>query len=182
GDLAVVDGRGFAGFALAPPRKPIVAAVEGYAFGGGFELALACDLIVASRDAQFALPEVRRGLLAAGGGLIRLPNRIPYHVAMELSLTGAPIDGARAAALGLVNRLAEPGGALDAALALAGEVAANGPQAVQATKEVLASAAQLPELTAWQRQEPINDRVAASEEAAEGARAFVEKREPAWRA
>ncbi|HTE61422.1 MAG TPA: crotonase/enoyl-CoA hydratase family protein [Solirubrobacteraceae bacterium] len=181
GELAVVEGRGLAGFGLAPPRKPLIAGVEGYAVGGGFEVALACDLIVAARDATFGIPEVKRGLLASGGALIRLPKRMPYHLAMELALTGAPIGAERAAALGVVSRVTEPGEALAAALTLAGEIAANGPLAVEGTKEVLSLAAQLQEEDAWRRQGPINERVAGSDEAAEGARAFVEKREPAWR-
>src|SRR5690349_11437444 len=132
GERPVVDGRGLAGFAQRPPRKPLIAAVEGYALAGGFEVVLACDLVVAARDASFGLPEVKRSLLAAGGGLIRLPRRIPHHVAMELALTGEPIGAERAAALGLVNRLTEPGGTVAAALELAEAIAANGPVAVVA--------------------------------------------------
>lgn len=181
GQLPVVEGRGLAGFAERPPTKPLIAAVEGYALAGGFEVALACDLIVAARDAIFGLPEVRRGLLAAGGALIRLPRRIPFNAAMDLALTGAPIDGERAAALGIVNRLAEPGGALAAALELAEQIAANGPLAVAAAKQVIAFANEHGESESWERQRPINERIAASEDAREGARAFVEKREPVWR-
>ena len=113
GERPYVEGRGFAGIAQRPPRKPLIAAVEGFAVAGGFEIALACDLIVAARGAQLGIPEVKRGLVAAAGALIRLPKRIPYHLAMELALTGDPIDAERAHELGIVNRLAEPGGAVD---------------------------------------------------------------------
>jgi enoyl-CoA hydratase len=181
GEIPVVEGRGLAGFAERPPRKPLIAAVEGYALAGGFEVALACDLIVAARDAVFGLPEVKRSLLAAGGGLVRLSRRIPYNVAMELGLTGASIGAERAAQLGIVNRLAEPGGALDAALELAREIAANGPVAVAAAKEVLGFAAEGSEADAWERQRPVNAMIAASEDAQEGALSFVEKRAPVWR-
>jgi enoyl-CoA hydratase len=181
GEIPVVEGRGLAGFAEAPPRKPLIAAVEGYALAGGFEVALACDLIVASRTASFGLPEVRRSLLASGGGLIRLPHRIPPNVAMELALTGAAIDGRRAAELGIVNRVVEPGAALEAALELAGEIAANAPLGVAAAKRVLAFASEVPESEAWRLQRTINDEIAGSEDAKEGAAAFVEKREPVWK-
>src|SRR5215212_5980509 len=115
GERPHVEGRGFAGIVQGPPRKPLIAAVEGYAVAGGFEVALACDLIVAARDARFGIPEVKRSLVAAAGGLLRLPRRIPYHLAMELALTGEPISAERAAEMGIVNRLSDPGGALDAA-------------------------------------------------------------------
>jgi enoyl-CoA hydratase len=181
GERPVVEGRGLAGFAQRPPRKPLIAAIEGYALAGGFEVVLACDLIVAARDAVFGLPEVKRSLLAAGGGLIRLPRRIPYHAAMELALTGDPIGAERAAELGIVNRLTEPGGALDGALELAGTIAANGPVAVAAAKEVLGFAAEIGEQEAWERQTPINEAIGRSEDAREGALAFVEKRAPVWK-
>jgi enoyl-CoA hydratase len=181
GERPVVEGRGLAGFAQRPPRKPLIAAVEGYALAGGFEVVLACDLIVAARDAVFGLPEVKRSLLAAGGGLIRLPRRIPYHAAVELGLTGDPMLAERAAQLGIVNRLTEPGGAVDGALALAQTIAANGPVAVAAAKEVLAFAAEHGEQESWELQVPINERIASSEDAKEGALAFVEKRAPVWK-
>jgi enoyl-CoA hydratase len=180
GEIPVVEGRGLAGFAERPPRKPLIAAVEGYALAGGFEVALACDLIVASREAVFGLPEVKRSLLAAGGGLIRLPSRMPFNVAMEISLTGAPLTAERAERFGIVNRIAEPGQALRAALELAREIAENGPVAVAAAKEVLTIAATAPEAEAWERQRPINAMIAESEDAKEGALAFVEKRPPVW--
>jgi enoyl-CoA hydratase len=177
GERPHVDGRGFAGIVQGPPRKPLIAAVEGWALAGGFEVALACDLIVAARDARFGIPEVRRGLVAAGGALIRLPRRIPYHVAMELALTGDPISAERAADLGLVSRLAEPGGALVEARALAATIAANGPLAVDATKRILVA----DEAGAWERQAEIVGPVFASDDAREGSVAFAEKRPPVWR-
>jgi enoyl-CoA hydratase len=177
GERPHVEGRGFAGIVQGPPRKPLIAAVEGWAVAGGFEIALACDLIVAGRDARFGIPEVKRSLVAAGGALIRLPRRIPYHVAMELALTGDPISAERAFALGLVSRLAEPGEALGAARELAATIAANGPLAIDATKRILTA----DEGDAWERQAEIADPVFASEDAREGARAFAEKRPPVWR-
>ena len=131
GERPYVEGRGSGGIVQGPPRKPLVAAVEGYAVALGFEIVLACDLVAAARDTRFGLPEVKRSLVAVAGGLIRLPRRIPYHVAMELALTGEFVDAERAHALGVVNRLAEPGGAVEAALELAGAVARNGPLAVE---------------------------------------------------
>ena len=177
GERSHVEGRGFAGIVQGPPRKPLIAAVEGWALAGGFEVALACDLIVAARDARFGIPEVKRGLVAAGGALIRLPRRIPYHLAMELALTGDPISAERAADLGIVSRLTEPGEALPAALQLARTIAANGPLAVDATKRLLVA----DEGDAWERQAEIVAPVFASEDAREGSVAFAEKRPPVWR-
>src|SRR5215468_2611200 len=134
GENVSIEGKGFAGFTQAPPRKPLIAAVEGYALAGGCEIALACDLVVAANDAKFGIPEVKRGLVAAAGGLLRLPRRIPYQIAMELALTGAFLDAPRAHGYGLVNRLTEHGAALVAARELAAAIAANGPLAVRATK------------------------------------------------
>jgi enoyl-CoA hydratase len=173
GERPHVEGRGFAGIVQGPPRKPMIAAVEGWALAGGFEVALACDLIVAARDARFGIPEVKRGLVAAGGALIRLPRR----VAMELALTGEPIGAERAYEAGIVCRLAEPGAALEEALALARTIAANGPLAVDATKRILTA----DEAGQWERQAEIVAPVFASEDASEGARAFAEKRAPVWR-
>jgi enoyl-CoA hydratase len=182
GERPWVGDRGFAGIAQRASRKPLVAAVEGYALAGGFEVALACDLIVAARDARFGIPEVKRGLVAAAGGLIRLPKRIPYHLAMELALTGDPVTAERAAQLGIVNRLAEPGGALDDARELAAVVVRNAPLALQASKAVLQRAQEWTEEEAWAKQGEIAGPVFGSEDAQEGARAFAEKREPVWRA
>jgi enoyl-CoA hydratase len=177
GERPHVEGRGFAGIVQGPPRKPLIAAVEGWAVAGGFEIALACDLIVAARDARFGIPEVKRGLVAAGGALIRLPRRIPYHIAMDLALTGDPIPAERAYELGLVARLAEPGGAVVAARKLAATIAANGPLAIDATKGILAA----DEAGLWEHQAELADPVFGSEDAREGAVAFAEKRPPVWR-
>ena len=175
GERPYVAGRGFAGIVQGPPRKPIIAAIEGWALAGGFEIALACDLIVAARDARFGIPEVKRGLVAAGGALIRLPRRIPYHVAMELALTGDPIGAERAYELGIASRLTEPGEALAAARELAATIAANGPLAIDATKRILVADED------WERAGAISGPVSESEDAREGARAFAEKRAPVWR-
>ena len=176
-----LPGRGFCGLTMRPPAKPLIAAVEGYALAGGFELALACDLIVAARDAQFGLPEVKRGLAASAGGLLRLPKRLPYHVAMECILTGDMFGAERFAQLGLVNRLTEPGGALDAALALAQTIAANGRLAVAASKQVASQSGEWPLAEMFDRQAVITAPVFSSQDAREGAAAFAEKRPPVWK-
>src|SRR5918997_1220878 len=132
--------RGFAGITRKAARKPLIAAIEGFAVAGGLEVALACDLLVAARGAKLGIPEVKRSLVAAGGALLRLPQRVPYHVAMELALTGDPIRADRAAELGIVNRVVEPGETVDAALKLAETIAANGPLALEATKRILVEA------------------------------------------
>jgi enoyl-CoA hydratase len=180
GERPSVPGRGFAGIVERPPDKPMIAAVEGYAVAGGFEIALACDMIVAARDATFGLPEVRRGLVAAGGGLLRLPARVPYQLAVEWALTGAFVPAERAAEVGLVNRLAEPGQALTDALTLGRAIAANGPLAIRATKRILAESRSWPPEEAFARQREISEPVRASADATEGARAFKEKRQPRW--
>ncbi|MDR0259911.1 MAG: crotonase/enoyl-CoA hydratase family protein [Comamonas sp.] len=176
-----LPGRGFCGLTMRPPAKPLIAAVEGYALAGGFEVALACDLIVAARDAKFGLPEVKRGLAASAGGLLRLPKRLPYHVAMECILTGDMFGAERFAELGLVNRLTEPGGALDAALALAQAIAANGPLAVAASKQVASQSGEWPLAEMFDRQAEITAPVFSSQDAREGAAAFAEKRAPVWK-
>ena len=176
-----VPGRGFCGVTMRPPRKPLIAAVEGYALAGGFEVVLACDLIVAARNAQFGLPEVKRGLAATAGGLMRLPKRLPYHVAMECILTGDMLGAERAAQLGLVNRLADVGGALDAALQLAAAVAANGPLSLIASKQVANESAEWRRDEMWERQAVITTPVFESQDAREGAAAFAEKRKPVWK-
>ncbi len=180
GERPSIPGRGFAGLVERPPEKPLIAAVEGHAIAGGFEVALSCDLIVASSDATFGLPEVRRGLVAAGGGLLRLPARVPAAVAAEWALTGVLVPASRAAEVGLVNRLTEPGHALDAALELAAAIAANGPLAVRATKRILSESPGWPAGEAFDRQRDISEPVRASEDAREGALAFKEKRPPRW--
>jgi enoyl-CoA hydratase len=180
GELPVAGDRGFAGITRRAARKPLLAAVEGAALGGGLEIVLACDLVVASATASFGLPEVRRALIAGAGALIRLPRRLPYHVAMELALTGEPLPAERAAALGLVNRLVAPGRALEAALELAALVVRGGPLACEASKRILAGAVDAGEAEAWRQQDQLLAEVAASHDAREGARAFAEKRAPVW--
>ncbi|MEU6037917.1 crotonase/enoyl-CoA hydratase family protein [Actinomadura sp. NPDC047616] len=180
GERPVVEGRGLAGLVRRPPRTPLIAAVEGYALAGGFEIALACDLIVASRAATFGLPEVRRGLTAAAGGLLRLQRRVPYHLAMELALTGRMWPATDAAEVRLVGRLTDPGRALAGALELAEEVAANAPLALAASKRVLVESADWTLDEQFDRQEEIVGPVRESADAKEGARAFVEKRAPRW--
>ena len=180
GELVALPGRGLAGFIQRPPRKPMIAAVEGWAVAGGFEIALACDLIVAARDARFGLPEVRRGLVAAAGGLLRLPRRIPPAIAKQLALTGEPLSAADASRLGLANELTEPGQALDGALDLARRITANGPLAVRITKQILDQALDWTVAEGFSRQEPMVAQILASADAREGAAAFAEKRPPAW--
>ena len=180
GESPYVEGRGFAGITQRSSRKPLIAAIEGFAVAGGFEVALSCDLIVASKGARLGIPEVKRSLVAAAGALFRLPRRIPYHLAMELALTGDPIDAERGHQLGLVNRLAEPGGALDAALELAGDIVKNGPLALIASKEIVQGSRDWTEEESWEKQGPIAGPVMGSEDAREGAIAFSEKREPVW--
>jgi len=179
GEVPIVEGRGM-GFTERPPDKPLIAAVEGYALAGGTELALATDLIVASKDSAFGIPEVKRGLVAGGGGLLRLPERIPYAIAMELALTGDSLPATRAHELGLVNVLAEPGTALDAAIALAEKIAANGPLAVAATKRIIVESRGWSRDTMFADQNKILMPVFASNDAKEGAIAFAEKRPPRW--
>jgi len=176
-----VPGRGFGGVTMQPPKKPLIAAVEGYALAGGFEMVLACDLIVASREAKFGLPEVKRGLVASAGGLLRLPKRLPYHAAMECILTGEMFDAERAAQWGLINRLTEAGGALDAAIMLAQTVAANGPLALVASKQIACESDDWTQADMWQRQAAIATPVFESQDAREGASAFAEKRKPVWK-
>jgi enoyl-CoA hydratase len=180
GERPVVEGRGFAGIVKRPPSKPLIAAVEGYALAGGFEIVLSCDLVVASTAAKFGLPEVKRGLTAAAGGLLRLQHRIPYHLAMELVLTGRMWPATEAADVHLVNRLAEPGQALETALELATEVAANAPLALAASKRVLVESADWPLAEKFDRQEQYVNPIRESADAKEGAAAFVEKRDPVW--
>jgi enoyl-CoA hydratase len=180
GERPMVGDRGFAGIVQRAARKPLIAAIEGFAMAGGLEVALSCDLIVASRGARIGIPEVKRSLVAAAGALRRLPQRLPYGVAMEMALTGDPITAERAYELGLVNRLTEEGGAVEAALELAAAIAKNGPLALEATKAILQQQFDWTESEFWQRQEELGEPVARSEDAREGATAFAEKREPTW--
>jgi enoyl-CoA hydratase len=173
--------RGFAGIAQRSARKPLIAAIEGFAVAGGMEVALACDLIVAAKGAKLGIPEAKRSLVAAGGALLRLPRRMPYHVVMELALTGETMPAECFHAFGVVNRLAEPGDAVEAALELAGTLAKNGPLALIASKQILQEQFDWPSEEMWERQAAISGPVFASEDAKEGASAFKEKREPVWR-
>jgi enoyl-CoA hydratase len=181
GENPLAGGRGFGGIVERPPAKPVIAAVEGYALAGGFEIALACDLIVASEEATFGLPEVTRGLVAAAGGLLRLPRRIPYHLAMEIALTGGRVPAARLQHAGLITRLVPAGQALDQARQLAFLIAENAPLALEATKRVVVESADWPSADAFARQNEITAPVFSSADAMEGAAAFAEKRAPVWR-
>jgi enoyl-CoA hydratase len=182
GEFPGVAVRGFAGITQKASDKPLIAAVEGPALAGGFEIAVACDMIVAGRSATFGVPEVRRGLVALAGGLRQLARRVPRGIAKELALTGAPIDAERAAQLGLVNQLVDDGGALDAALALAQRIAANAPLALRATKRILDEQDAWDGDDFWARQGEIAGPVIISADAREGAVAFAEKRDPVWQA
>jgi enoyl-CoA hydratase len=173
--------RGFAGIAQRSASKPLIAAIEGFAVAGGMEIALACDLIVAAKGAKMGIPEAKRSLVAAGGALLRLPRRMPYHVVMELALTGDPFPAERFHELGLVNRLSEPGGAVQAALELAARLAANGPLALSASKRILQEQFDWSSSEMWAKQGEIAGPVMASEDAKEGAGAFKEKRDPVWK-
>src|SRR5262245_8495660 len=181
GERPWVADRGFAGITRRAADKPLVAAIEGFAVAGGLEIALSCDLIVASSDARLGIAEVKRGLVAAGGALLRLPRRIPYHLTMEMALTGDFIDGARAYELGLVNRAVEPGSALEVALELAETVAANAPLALAASKRIVSQAQSIDEPDAWELNDEISGPVFVSEDAREGATAFAERRAPEWK-
>jgi enoyl-CoA hydratase len=178
GEPRAVPGRGFAGLTEATPEKPLIAAVEGYALAGGFEMVLACDVVVAADDAVFGLPEVTRGLIAGSGGLLRLPQRIPASLAMEHALTGDPIPAEAAHRWGLVNRLAAPGEAMAQACRLAARIGENAPLALRATKRLATGD---PSAVQWRDQHELLEAIVASEDAREGSRAFVEKRRPEWR-
>jgi len=172
---------GFGGVVTRERTKPLIAAVDGPAFAGGCEIVLACDLVVASTKAAFGLPEVKRSLVAAAGGLFRLPRAIPRNVAMELALTGDPIPAERAYALGLVNELVEPGEALEAAIGLAGRICANAPVAVRESRNIVLAAQTSDDETLWKQTTEAFVRVAQTEDFGEGPRAFIEKRPPQWK-
>jgi enoyl-CoA hydratase len=172
--------RGFAGIAQRASSKPLIAAIEGFAVAGGMEIALACDLIVAAKGAKLGIPEASRSLVAAGGALLRLPRRMPYHVVMELALTGDPMPADRFYEFGVVNRLAEPGSAVDVALELAERLAKNAPLALVASKRILQEQFDWDSSEMWEKQGAISGPVFASEDAKEGATAFKEKRPPVW--
>jgi enoyl-CoA hydratase len=181
GESAWFGDRGFAGITQRAARKPLIAAIEGFALAGGMEIALSCDLIVAARDARMGIPEAKRSLVAAGGALLRMPRRMPYHVVMELALTGDPLPAERFHEFGLVNRVVEPGAAVEAALVLAAELAKNGPLALVATKQILQQQFDWSSDEMWEKQGEISGPVFASEDAREGSAAFKEKREPVWK-
>ena len=180
GESPSIEGRGFGGIVQKPPEKPLIAAVEGYALAGGLELMIACDLVVASTGAKFGIPEVKRGLVAAAGGVMMLPDQIPERIAMELALTGDFIDAARAYELGLINRITD-GEALAAAKELATSIVANGPLAVRVSKQVIKQSRGWPMDERYTRQTQLIAPVFVSEDAREGAAAFAEKRAPNWK-
>ena len=180
GEVPAIEGRGLCGITQTPPRKPLIGAVEGWALAGGFELLLACDLVVASETARFGVPEVKRGLVAAGGAAFLLSRRIPQALALEYLLTGDPIPATRAAEIGLVNRTTPEGGALDGALELAAAIASNGPLAVAVTKQLARSTFDFTVEEGWAENSALTLPVFTSQDAAEGAAAFAEKRPPVW--
>ncbi len=180
GERPWVEGRGFGGIVERSSDKPLIAAIEGFAVAGGLEVALACDLIVAAEGAKLGIPEVKRSLVAAGGGLLRLPRMLPRNIANELALTGDPITAERGYELGLVNRVSAQGEALDAALELAARIAANGPLALAGSKRILRESVDWSQSEAFERQAPIWQPIFASADAREGATAFAEKRPPVW--
>lgn len=162
-------------------KKPLIGAIEGFAIAGGLELALTCDLLVAAKEAKLGIREVKVGLFAAGGGVFRLPNRVGFAKAMEMALTGDNITAAEAHELGMVSRLTEVGGAVDAAVALAERIAQNAPLAVAASKQLVRAASQgHDEDELWEMQNPLMGTVFSSNDAKEGPKAFAEKRPPEW--
>jgi enoyl-CoA hydratase len=180
GGMPNIEGRGFAGIVERSCDKPLIAAVEGFALAGGLEIALSCDLVVAAEGARFGIPEVGVGLFAGAGALLRLPRRVPYGVAMEMALTADPITAEQAAAYGLVNRVVEPGTAVDAAVELAERIARNAPLGLAASKRILIEMQGRTEEEFWAFQNPILGEVFSSSDAVEGATAFAEKRPPNW--
>ena len=182
GEAADIIGAkgGFGGIAQREFAKPIIAAVNGSALAGGFEIMLSCDLVVAVEGATFGIPEVKRGLMAAAGGLVRLPKRVPRAIALELALTGEPIDARRALALGLINRVVPADQLLAAALALATTITENAPLAVRESKRVMKQAGDLPEAQGWAINNAAIPAVFGSADAMEGPIAFAEKRKPNW--
>jgi enoyl-CoA hydratase len=180
--IPTTEDRGFAGITARATDKPLITAVEGYALGGGFEIALACDIIVASRSARFGLPEVKLGLVAGAGGIMRLPQRLPYHVAMRLILTGDILDASEAERYGLLSVQCEDGTATATAASLAVRIAANGPLAIRASKRLVQAARVWPEEEMFDRQRQLVDPVLGSADAREGVDAFLKHRTPIWRA
>ncbi|QSR32189.1 enoyl-CoA hydratase [Nocardioides sp. S5] len=180
GERPFIEGRGFGGLVECPPDKPLIAAVEGWALGGGFELVLACDLVVASQTAKFGLPEVKRGLVARAGGIFRVAQALPRAIALEMLLTGEPIDAQKGHALGLVNHLVDEGKAVEKATVIATAIGANAPLAVRASKALSRAARTWTDDEAFERQPSLTDPVFASNDAREGASAFAERRAPRW--
>jgi enoyl-CoA hydratase len=180
GGLATKRG-GFAGITMRERSKPIIAAVDGPALAGGTEIVLSCDLVVASTNAKFGIPEVKRSLVAGAGGLFRLGRKIPINIAMELTLTGDPIDAERAHHFGLVNRLVEPGQALDEAIKLAEQICANAPIAVRESRKIVLEATNAPDDVGWKMSAEGMGRAMSSEDLQEGLTAFIEKRPPVWK-
>jgi enoyl-CoA hydratase len=181
GETPAFPGRGLCGITQTPPRKPMIAAAEGWALAGGFELVLACDLVVAGASAKFGVPEVKRSLVAGGGGALLLARRIPRAIALEMLLTGDPVDARRAAEIGLVNHVVDDGKAVDTAVELAGKIAANGPLALIATKEIANGGGDWSAAERWDEMARLMGPVFTSQDAQEGARAFAEKRAPVWK-
>jgi enoyl-CoA hydratase len=179
GDIMGANG-GFAGLTQRSFDKPIIAAVNGHALAGGCEIMLACDLVVAVEGATFGIPEVKRGLFAGAGALIRLPKRIPTALALELALTGEAVSATRAYEIGLINRVVPADRLMDEALALADLIADNAPLAVRASKRVMKVAGELPDAEGWEVNNAAFSEVFGSKDAMEGATAFAEKRKPDW--
>ncbi len=180
GGMPNLPGRGFAGIVERASRKPLIAAVEGFALAGGLEIALSCDLLVAAKGARLGVPEVGVGLFAGAGALLRLPRQLPYSLAMEMALTADPITADRAYELGMVNRLVEPGEAVNAALELAERISRNAPLGLAASKEIIRECWGRTEAEFWEFQNTILSSVFSSSDAIEGATAFAEKRSPNW--
>jgi enoyl-CoA hydratase len=181
GERPSFPGRGLCGITQTPPRKPLIGAAEGWALAGGFELLLACDLVVAGASARFGVPEVKRSLVAGAGGALLLTQRIPRAIALEMLLTGDPVDATRAAAVGLVNRVVDDGQAAETAVELALRIAANGPLALMATKQIATHGGDWAGAEKWDQANALMTPVFASQDAQEGARAFAEKRSPVWK-
>jgi enoyl-CoA hydratase len=180
-DIMAASG-GFGGLTRRDFPKPLIAAVNGAALAGGFEIMLSCDLVVAAEHATFGIPEAKRGLVAGAGGLVRMPKRLPMAVALELAMTGDPIDAERAYTLGLVNKVVPSDAVLNEAVGLAERIAANAPLAVRYSKSVMKQAAEVPESEGWSVNAEATRVVFSSADAMEGATAFAEKRPPKWQA
>lgn len=181
GEWPNVEARGYFGICRRSSDKPLIAAIEGFAVAGGLEVAMSCDILIAAKGAKLGIPEVKRGLAAAAGALFRLPKRIPYHIAMEMALTGDLITTERGAELGLINRLCEPGTALETALALANKISLNAPLGLSVSKQIVQGAMEYTESECWKEQAPLVEMLRYSEDSVEGATAFAENRAPVWK-